>query len=83
MASYGVLITTKVLEYEYDLGGKGQCRLYINLSVAHYANSYIFDNDVQRGTCIKGLFWPPLEPKTKSCYSPISSYWFVRRIAQA
>ena len=36
----------------------------------------------QRGTCIKGLFWPPLEPKTESCFSPISSYWFIRRIAQ-
>ena len=31
--------------------------------------------------CIKGLFWPPLEPKTESCFSPISSYWFIR-IAQ-
>ena len=37
---------------------------------------------IQRGTCIKGLFWPPLEPKTESCFSPISSYWFIRRIAQ-
>ena len=27
----------------------------------------------QRGTCIKGLFWPPLEPKTESCFSPNSS----------
>ena len=36
----------------------------------------------QRGTCIKGLFWPPLEPKTESCFSPISSYWCIRRIAQ-
>ena len=36
----------------------------------------------KRGTCIKGLFWPPLEPKTESCFLPISSYWFVRRIAK-
>ena len=36
----------------------------------------------KRGTCIKGLFWPPLEPKTESCLSPISSYWVIRRIAQ-
>ena len=28
----------------------------------------------ERGTCIKGLFWPPIEPKTESCFSPISSY---------
>ena len=39
-------------------------------------------NPVQRGTCIKRLFWPPLEPKTESCFSPISSCWFIRRIAQ-
>ena len=36
----------------------------------------------QRGTCINGLFWPPIEPKTGSGFSPISSYWFIRRIAQ-
>ena len=36
----------------------------------------------KRGTCIKGLFWPPLEPKTESCFSLISSCWFIRRIAQ-
>ena len=36
----------------------------------------------KRGSSIKGLFWPPLEPKTESCFSPISSYWFIRRIAQ-
>ena len=36
----------------------------------------------QRGTCIKGLFWPRVEPKTEICFSLISSYWFVRRIAQ-
>ena len=37
---------------------------------------------IERGTCIKGLFWPPLEPKIESCFSPISSYRFIRRIAQ-
>ena len=31
---------------------------------------------------LKGLIWPPLEPKTESCFTPISSYWFIRRIAQ-
>ena len=35
------------------------------------------------GVRIKGLFWPPPpEPITESCFSPISSYWFIRRIAQ-
>ena len=38
--------------------------------------------DLERGTRIKGLFRPPLEPKTESCFSPISSHWLVRRIAQ-
>ena len=36
----------------------------------------------QRGTYIKGKMWPPLEPKTESCFSPISSNWFIRRMAQ-
>ena len=31
--------------------------------------------------CIMGLIWPPLEPKTESCFSsPISSDWFIKRI---
>ena len=28
--------------------------------------------------CIKGLIWP----KSESCFSPISSDWFIRRITQ-
>ena len=30
--------------------------------------------------CIKGLFWPPLEPKTENCFSPNSFDWFIRII---
>ena len=41
-----------------------------------------FDSVTKRGRCIKGRLWPPLEPKTESCFSPISSYWFIRRMAQ-
>ena len=55
-------------------------------SIIYYSKYDTFDTDhflsIKRGTCIKGLFWPPLEPKTESCFSPISSYWFIRRIAQ-
>ena len=29
-------------------------------------------NENQRGTCLKGKIWPLLEPKTESCFSPIS-----------
>ena len=36
----------------------------------------------QMGTCIMGLIWPPLEPKTESCFSSISSFWFIRRMVQ-
>ena len=32
--------------------------------------------------CIKGLIWPPLEPKTESCFSPILFHWFIRRMTQ-
>ena len=35
-----------------------------------------------KGYVHKGLFLPPLEPKAESCFSPISSCWFIRRIAQ-
>ena len=34
------------------------------------------------GTCIKRLIWPPLEPKTKNCFSQISFDWFIRRITE-
>ena len=34
------------------------------------------------GKCIKGLIWPPLEPKYESCFSPFSSDRFIRRITQ-
>ena len=37
---------------------------------------------VKRGTCIKALIWPPLEPKSGSCFSPISSELFSRRITE-
>ena len=39
-------------------------------------------NLMQRGTCIKGLFWPPLKPKIENCFSPISFDWFIRRITK-
>ena len=38
--------------------------------------------ETESGTCIKGLFWPPLEPKTENCFSPISFNWFIRRITE-
>ena len=28
---------------------------------------------------LRGLIWPPLEPKTENCFSPISFVWFIRR----
>ena len=37
---------------------------------------------LKRATCIKGQIWPPLEPKTRSCVSSISSNWFIRRTPQ-
>ena len=35
-----------------------------------------------KGYGIKGLIWPPLEPKTENCFSPISFDWFIRRITE-
>ena len=50
----------------------------VNLQLRFIVGLYILNGKLQhmcieRGTCIKGLFWPPLEPKTESCFSPISS----------
>ena len=36
----------------------------------------------ERGTCIKGLKWPPLEQKTEICFSQISLNSFIRRMAE-
>ena len=36
----------------------------------------------KRGTCIKGLFWPALEPKTENCFTPISFDWFIRKMTE-
>ena len=52
----------------------------LNLNQASSATETSYNNE--RGMCIKGLFWPPLEQKTENGFSPISSYWFIRRIAQ-
>ena len=47
-------------------------------------NPSTFAERAQRGTCtyVKGLFWPPLEPKTENCDSPIYFDWFIRRITE-
>ena len=37
-------------------------------------------SNLERGTCIKGLIWPPLEPKTENCFSQISFDWLIRRM---
>ena len=43
---------------------------------------YLSIKDLERGTCIKGLLWPPLEPKTENCFSQISFDWFIRKIIE-
>ena len=35
----------------------------------------------QRGTCIKGLKWPPLEQKNEMCFSQVSLDAFITRMA--
>ena len=34
--------------------------------------------ELKRATYMKGLIWPPLKQITESCFSPISSNWFIR-----
>ena len=53
------------------------CSWYENDNSGHQ-----YDHRSQGGTYIKGLFWPPLEPKTENCFSPISFDWFIRRITE-
>ena len=45
------------------------CRLYLS---SHLPLAGC-EMGVQRCTCIKGVFWPPFEPKTENCVSSISS----------
>ena len=54
----------------------------INTLLTAEINLLLKNGGEQRGTCIKGLIWPPLEPKSESCFSQISSGWFIRRITQ-
>ena len=42
---------------------------------------YSVDPD-ERRTCIKGQIWPPLEPKTESCFSSFSPYLFIIKMVQ-
>ena len=37
---------------------------------------------MNRAMCIKGQIWPPLDPKTDSCVSSISSNLFIKIITQ-
>ena len=53
--------------------------LYVTLDTRYYLKN-LFPN--QRGTCMKGLICPPLEPKTENCFSQISFDWFIRRMTE-
>ena len=40
-----------------------------------YKTFIMFNSTEYEGaTCIKRLFWPPMRPKNKSCFSLVSSY---------
>ena len=36
----------------------------------------------ERGMCIMGLIWPPLELKTENCFSQNYFDWFTRRMTE-
>ena len=46
------------------------------------SSSLSFETSIERGTCIKGLKWPPLEQKTEICFSQISLDSLSRRMAE-
>ena len=62
------------------------CEPCISWSYSHFKLITLLKQSIvirlQRGTCIKGLFWPPLEPKVENCFSPISFDWFIRKILE-
>ena len=52
-------------------------------SVSLFHHSIMLSNStMKRVMCIKGLIWPPLEPKTEKCFSQISFDWFIRRMTE-
>ena len=38
--------------------------------------------DIKGWGCIKGVFWPPFEPKTENRFSPIAFDWCIRRMPE-
>ena len=62
-----------------------------DIQYADYKNNNLLDilmssfcsSIIQMGTCIKRLFWPPpMKSKNRSCFSQVSSNWFIRTIAK-
>ena len=58
--------------------------LDLNLSITNgMVSSKIYDKrddfnfEIVKGYVHLGAVCPPREPKTESCFSPISSYWFI------
>ena len=49
-------------------GLKNEIFLEINLEFSYFLRLNLKSRIVERGTCIKGLFWPPLEPKLKVAF---------------
>ena len=59
----------------YKVSGLSTISLWLLCFIIHIKRS-----TVERGTCIKGLIGPPLEPKSESCFSPFSFNWFISRV---
>ena len=51
-------------------------RLQVNTCLLNEVQLINSLHPFQRATCIKRLIWCHLEPKTESCFSPISSDFF-------
>ena len=66
--------------------GSGETALLSSLTRAFTAHTHkkgvLMKAQAQRGMCIKGLIWPPFEPKTEVCFSQISFDWFSRRMTE-
>ena len=72
-----------MVKIDFLLFSQGRsCKTAISIFKHIFLSSHEAKITQIKGTCIKGQFWPPLEPKTESCFSPISLKWFIRGMVQ-
>ena len=82
---HGVISLPDVISYEKIVRGLSRLRCLFCpgsfdgvQSAVQLLYIIMLNSKSESGTWIKGQIWPPLEPKTESCFSPISPNSFIR-----